>query len=118
GGLDTERWPEPRDGGPPLDWIVRALLDDPRGALAAPETVVTRTWDDRPARLRVALNTPANLDAVLPRAALAPAGRRRPGARSTALPAAPGVLPAPPRPRPAPQRLSYTALQAYARCGY
>jgi ATP-dependent exoDNAse (exonuclease V) beta subunit len=28
------------------------------------------------------------------------------------------VLPAPPRPRPAPQRLSYSSLQSYAKCGY
>ncbi|MGZ8649762.1 MAG: RecB family exonuclease, partial [Solirubrobacteraceae bacterium] len=35
------------------------------------------------------------------------------------LPDAPAVLPEPPaRPRPAPQRLSYSALGAYARCGY
>jgi ATP-dependent exoDNAse (exonuclease V) beta subunit len=118
GGLDTERWPDARPGGPPLDWIVRALVDDPVATFAAAETVAERRWDGRLARLRCALNAPATLGTVLPRTALAPAARPRPGARSTALPAAPGVLPAPPRPRPAPQRLSYTSLQAYARCGY
>ena len=30
GGIDCERWPEPRPGGPPIDWIARALTDDPR----------------------------------------------------------------------------------------
>ena len=28
GGTDTERWPEPRPGGPPIDWIARALAGD------------------------------------------------------------------------------------------
>jgi ATP-dependent helicase/nuclease subunit A len=120
GGVDAGRWPDPRPGGPPLDWIARALVDDPAGTLAAerPETIVSTTFAGRPARLRCALNAPATLDAVLPRAALAPTERPRPGAPSTALPAPPGVLPAPPRPRPAPQRVSYSSLQAYARCGY
>jgi ATP-dependent helicase/nuclease subunit A len=119
GGVDCERWPEPRPGGPPLDWIARALTDDPRAVFSMPETVVERRFDDRPARLRCALNSPATLDVVLPRTALAPAGRPRAGAPATALPDAPAVLPAPPaRPRPAPQRLSYSSLGAYARCGY
>jgi ATP-dependent helicase/nuclease subunit A len=40
-------------------------------------------------------------------------------APSTALPAAPiAVPPAPPRPRPTPQRISYSSLSDYARCGY
>jgi ATP-dependent helicase/nuclease subunit A len=119
GGVDCERWPEPRPGGPPLDWIARALTGDPRAVFSVPETVVERRFEDRPARLRCALNSPATLDAVLPRAALAPAGRPRAGASPTALPDAPAVLPAAPAwPRPAPQRLSYSSLGAYARCGY
>jgi ATP-dependent helicase/nuclease subunit A len=119
GGVDCERWPEPRPGGPPLDWIARALTDDPRSVFTVPETVVERRFDDRPARLRCALNAPATLDAVLPRSALTPAGRPRVGAPATALPDAPAVLPAAPAwPRPAPQRLSYSSLGAYARCGY
>jgi ATP-dependent exoDNAse (exonuclease V) beta subunit len=119
GGVDCDRWPEPRPGGPPLDWIARALTDDPRAVFSVPETVVERRFDDRPARLRCALNAPATLDVVLPRPALAPAGRARAGAPATALPDAPAVLPAAPaRPRPAPQRLSYSSLGAYARCGY
>jgi len=119
GGVDCERWPEPRPGGPPIDWIARALVDDPRSAFSVPETVVERRFEDRPARLRCMLNSPATLDVVLPRTALAPAGRPRAGAPTTALPAAPAVLPAAPAwPRPAPQRLSYSSLGAYARCGY
>jgi ATP-dependent helicase/nuclease subunit A len=115
GGVDRERWPEPRPGGPPIDWIARALVGDPAAVLIARELVLDRGWDDRPARLRCVLNTPE----VLPRAALAPAGRPRAGAPGTALPDPPKVLPAPAaRPRPAPQRLSFSSLARYARCGY
>jgi ATP-dependent exoDNAse (exonuclease V) beta subunit len=121
GGTDVERWPEPRPGGAPLDWIVRAIAGgDPHGLFErGTDHVLERTWDGRAARVRCALNAPATLGAVLPRAALAPDPGPRPGAATTALPKAPKVMPAPPmRARPAPQRLSYTALQAYARCGY
>jgi ATP-dependent exoDNAse (exonuclease V) beta subunit len=120
GGVDAGRWPDPRPGGPPLDWIARALVDDPASALTpeAPDIVVASAFAGRPARLRCAFNAPSTLDAVLPRAALAPTERPRPGAPSTALPAPPGVLPAPPRPRPAPQRVSYSSLQDYASCAY
>ena len=115
GGLDCERLPDPRPGGPPIDWIARALTGDVSAAVAAPETVIGRGG----ATLVCRLNAPATLDAVLPRAALTPAARARPGAPGTALPDAPTVLPDPPaRPRPAPQRLSYSSLGAYARCGY
>ena len=120
GGADTERWPEPRPGGAPLDWIVRAVAGEPRELFAAAtEHVLEREWEGRAGRVRCALSSPATLGEVLPRAALAPEGGPRPGAPATALPRAPKVMPAPPvRARPAPQRLSYTALQAYARCGY
>ncbi len=112
GGLDCERLPEPRPGGPPIDWIVRAMVGEPGAAVAGAETL-------RAAALLCRLNAPATLDVVLPRAALRPAGRTRVGAPGTALPDAPAVVPAPAaRPRPAPQRLSYSSLGAYARCGY
>ncbi|MGH2950047.1 MAG: 3'-5' exonuclease, partial [Solirubrobacteraceae bacterium] len=112
GGVDCERRPEPRPGGPPIDWIARALAGDV--AAAARDTVLEREWDGRPARVRCRLNSPAAIAEILPRA-----GRPRAGAPGTALPDAPSILPAPvARPRPAPQRLSYSALGAYARCGY
>jgi ATP-dependent helicase/nuclease subunit A len=113
GGVDCERWPEPRPGGPPIDWIARALTGGvPAAAVSAPETAL-----ERPARLLCRLNAPATVGAVLP--ALSPAGRVRAGAPGTALPDPPAVLPEPAaRPRPAPQRLSYSSLGAYARCGY
>ena len=120
GGTDVSRWPEPRFGGAPLDWIVRAIAGEPHELFAhATDHVLERSWDGRAARVRCALNTAATLGAVLPRQALRPEGVPRPGAPATALPKAPKVMPAPPvRARAAPQRLSYTALQAYARCGY
>jgi hypothetical protein len=72
--------------------------------------------------VRCALNAPATLGAVMPRSALAPEAAPRSGAATTALPKAPKVMPAPPvRARvggASSQRLSYTALRAYARCGY
>ncbi len=114
GGVDCERLPAPRPGGPPIDWILRALGGEVDG-VGGPEILVERDG----ARLLCRVNAPATLGTVLPHAALSPAGRPRAGAPGTALPDAPAVLPAPPaRPRPAPQRLSYSALGAYARCGY
>jgi ATP-dependent helicase/nuclease subunit A len=119
GGVDCERWPEPRPGGPPIDWIARALTGDPRAAVAVSDRTLERHWDGRRARLECRLNALDTLDEVLPRAALTPARRPRAGAPGTALPDAPFVLPAPPaRARPTPQRLSYSALGAYRRCGY
>ena len=110
GGVDCEKWPAPRPGGPPIDWIARALTGGrPAAAATAPEAVL--------GGLLCRLNSPATVGEVLP--ALSPAGRSRAGAPNTALPDPPGVLEAPvARPRPAPQRLSYSSLGAYARCGY
>ncbi len=120
GGADGERWPEPRPGGAPLDWIVRAIGGEPRALFAeGAERILERAWDGRVARVRCRLNAPATVGDVLAEAALAPDVRPRSGAPATALPKAPKVMPEPPlRPRPAQQRLSYSALQAYAKCGY
>ena len=35
GGIDTAKWPAPRPGGPPLDWLAPALLGDPAAVLLA-----------------------------------------------------------------------------------
>jgi ATP-dependent helicase/nuclease subunit A len=112
GGTDCEKWPAPRPGGAPIDWIVRALVGDPH---TLEWGIVERAWDGRPARVVTRLNVPA----TLPPEALAPAPRARSGAATTHLPKQAAVVPVPPaRPRPAPQRLSYSSLQDYARCGY
>src|SRR5829696_3420359 len=66
GGTDAGRWPEPRPGGAPLDWIVRAVAGEPRERFAhAGEQVLERSWDGRAARVRCALSSPAVLDEVL-----------------------------------------------------
>ena len=109
GGTDVTKWPAPRPGGPPIDWIARAV------AGAAPTTgELTRTWDGRSARVAVTISTPE----TLPASALTAKPRAR-AAATTALPAAPAfVPPEPPRGRPAPTRLSYSQLSAYGKCGY
>ncbi len=115
GGTDIAKWPEPRNGGPPIDWLARAVAGDvPAGAEPPAARVVERAWEGRPARVELVLNTPE----TLPAEALQTRAPAR-AAASTALPAVPAVVPSrAPRPRPAPQRLSYTQLSDYARCGY
>jgi ATP-dependent exoDNAse (exonuclease V) beta subunit len=109
GGTDTEKWPAPRPGGPPIDWIARAVAGETPG-----DAIVTREWDGRPARVTCRLNTAE----TLPKEALAPKPPAR-SAPSTALPAKPASVPrSPQRPRPAPQRLSYSQVSDYAKCGY
>jgi len=115
GSADPERRPAPRPGGAPLDWIAPALLGDAALDPSRPDRAIERAWDGRPARVRLRLSTPG----TLPAAALSPAPRPRAGAPGTALPAAAKIVPeAAARPRPTPQRLSYSALQQYARCPY
>jgi len=112
GTLDPERRPEPRPGGPPIDWILPAVIGDT--PLDRPQREVERTWDGRPARVRLLLSTPETIDPT----ALAPTPRPRASAPGTSLPAAPKVMPAHGPPRPAAPRLSYSALQQYAKCPY
>jgi ATP-dependent helicase/nuclease subunit A len=108
GTADPEKQPAPRPGGPPLDWILPALV----GVLGEGERVVHRSFDGRPARVLTRLVTPATIapDALT--------SRSRSGTPGTALPAEPKVVPAPSAGRPPPQRLSYTALGQYAKCPY
>jgi ATP-dependent exoDNAse (exonuclease V) beta subunit len=110
GGIDTARWPAPRPGGPPMDWLAPALLGDP-AAVLGPEPRVVRCGAGA---IDVRLVTAANL----PPEAAAPAPRERPAAPGTALPAEPKVIPVAGRPQPAQRRLSYSSLQDYARCPY
>ena len=121
GGIDCERLPDPRPGGPPIDWIARALTSATRrAAVAAPET-------RRPAHLGRPPGAPAlpperardarrRAAARRPRPGRAPArgraGHRAAGRARRSCPLRP------PARGPAPQRLSYSSLGAYARCGY
>jgi ATP-dependent exoDNAse (exonuclease V) beta subunit len=111
GGIDTEKWPAPRPGGPVLDWLAPALLGDPAAALVAGEETVAACGDGAVAVRLVTAES-------LPPAAAAPAPRERPAAPGTALPAPPAVVAHAGRPEQAAGRLSYSALQDYARCGY
>ena len=109
GGTDTAKWPQPRNGGPPIDWIVRAI----NPTLQLGQTV-ERAWDGRIARLHTRLITPE----TLPEDALASRPKTQHQA-PTALPSVPAkVTPEIARGRPAPQRLSYSQLSDYAKCGY
>jgi hypothetical protein len=137
GGVDPERPPAPRPGGAPIAWLLPALLDRPADVLADPRArepdglEVLRRWDGRPARMRVRVDA---VDGTLLsdlRPASADVGVTAPRDLATAAswPAAvaPAVGPreslAPPplvsaARRTTPVRLSYTALQDYARCPY
>lgn len=110
GGTDTAKWPAPRNGGPPIDWIVRAVTP----TLQLPQ-LLERTWDGRIARLAIRVNTPE----TLPDEALATKPKAQHQA-PTALPAVPASVTTPEivRGKPAPQRLSYSQLSDYAKCGY
>ncbi len=115
GGLDTEKWPAPRPGGPPMDWLAPALLGDPAALVdaARPEGEAVARCGQGGVVVRLVTA------ATLPPAAAAPAPRARSAASpGTALPAEPKVIPVPARPQPAQRRLSYSQLQDYARCGY
>ena len=102
GGTDVGRWPSPRPGGPPIDWIARAVVGLPevvfgraaeaasgaRGASAAAASgarrrgccrgaeLVLRDWDGRQARVVARLNAPETLGTVLHERALAAAAAR------------------------------------------
>ena len=76
GGTDAERWPEPRPGGAPLDWIVRAIAGEPRELLR----------DRRGARARAHLGRARRARAL--RAQLARHARAGAAARGAARPRA------------------------------
>ena len=48
GGTDTTKWPAPRNGGPPIDWIARAVVGP---TLPRATERRRRAWDGRPARV-------------------------------------------------------------------
>ncbi len=97
GGTDTTKWPAPRNGGPPIDWIVRALTP----SLQLPE-LLERTWDGRIARLRIRVNN--NRDAA------------RRGAREPPADPAPGADRAPGRSRQGHRRSSSAAAPRRSGC--
>ncbi|HEX3317963.1 MAG TPA: 3'-5' exonuclease, partial [Solirubrobacteraceae bacterium] len=109
GAADLEDWPDPLRG-PPVSWLAPAFA----GGLEPlrEEAIVTRDHAGRPVRVGITRVTPATLGDVGAEPASAP----------RALPA-PDLPPLPPVPASqatgaAATRLSYSALEDYARCGY
>jgi ATP-dependent helicase/nuclease subunit A len=114
GAVDSERWPEPRPLGAPIDWLHRALAPGMEGGGDGGIDTVPGAA----ARTRWTLLTPANVDDVLPPAARRPAaartasGQPAPAARAPTFEAVAAREPLPFG------RLSYSALEAYKRCAY
>ena len=77
GTADPEKPGQPRPGGPPIDWILPALI----GVAPQADRVVHGSFDGRPTRTLARLVTPATIapDALVERA--------RTGTPGTALPA-------------------------------
>jgi len=120
GATNTDSWPEPKPLGPPMEWIWRALAPSLAADAARSPTGESEQPGQEPvgARLRYTLCSPACVRAVLPAWARAPVpvsvgtGANGDRHRSPAPPPAP-----PPRaPTLALRRLSYSALESYARC--
>jgi ATP-dependent helicase/nuclease subunit A len=112
GAPDTEKWPEARTLGPPIDWAWRALAPGARDALMEGGGPVAEVDG-----VRCVLCTPGSLGEVLPPELRVPAALeeahagRAVGEPPELPPVAAGVaLPV--------ARLSYSALEAYRRCGY
>ena len=106
GGIDTAKWPAPRGGAPPIDWLAPALLG---GTGPVPADAAVPCGEGAVAVRLLAAE--AGVPAPTPR-------ERRGTSPGTALPAEPKVIPVPARPAPAQRRLSYSSLTDYARCGY
>lgn len=135
GGTDVAKLPPARPGGPPLNWILPALIDAPATVLAAAEArsaegiETTRQWNRRPARVRVTVAAAEDRMSATLGVAAAAASIEAPAKAGPPSDDGPGlaVPEASPPAAPAvewaaastpPTRLSYTALQAYTRCPY
>jgi ATP-dependent exoDNAse (exonuclease V) beta subunit len=117
GAADTEKWPEPKRLGAPMDWIWRALAPDLPQLGAAGESV-RLTADGREVRVRCVVCVPPDVELTLPRESWAPSvaaatnGSDPAGVQSPLL-AAVESAGAPPL-----GRLSYSSLENYRRCSY
>ena len=132
GALDVAKWREGRQCREPLGWLATAFEAELRLRLSSDGPRL------RTALVDASLNAPETIGTVLREEALAPElPARRAGEEDGEAPASPrgGVGPgptpavsaesagAPPPPAPAAaapavDQLSYSALEAYARCGY
>ena len=118
GAIDRERWGK-GNAREPLGWIAEALVPEIRSVLTvdSPEHVFERIEGPWSARVAARLSAAPSADRTLPDADRHPPPGSPPpdGEESRAAPSAP-VLPEPVR-SPI-DRLSYSALEDYARCGY
>lgn len=116
-----DQWPEAKPGCSPLSWIGPAVVPGIAERLSAESPVLVDhdrlSWEDRPAPVRCLLNVPETIGTVLAPGSLAPVPAAASEVGAAALPPAPEPVPAPPR-AAAVQRLSYSAFEDYARCGY
>jgi ATP-dependent helicase/nuclease subunit A len=109
GATDTEKWPAAKPLGKPLEWLWRALVPD------------LGDGGQGDGRVRTVVCSPDTLDEVLPAGDRAPAADLDGGGGAgsvdgTASPPAFARVQAPVSLPLA--RLSYSALEQYARCGY
>jgi ATP-dependent exoDNAse (exonuclease V) beta subunit len=110
GATDTEKWPEEKTLGPPIDWAWRAVAPGAPG-------VLERGPEGETDGVRVVLCTPGTAGVVLPPSDRAP--QALDAAHSGPPPGEPPEFPEVGAPVALPvARLSYSALEAYARCGY
>jgi ATP-dependent exoDNAse (exonuclease V) beta subunit len=116
GGISVEQWPVDHKTPCPLAWLGPAL-DPDVAALDAetPERDVVVRHGTGSATVRVRLNAPSTVGAVLRVPAGAATGDLLP---ATAGPAAAPPLPAAPPPAPIVRTLSYTGLHQYEECAY
>ncbi|MDQ6749295.1 MAG: UvrD-helicase domain-containing protein [Actinomycetota bacterium] len=116
-----DQWPEPKPGCSPLSWIAPALVPDIQARLSTESPVIVDhdrlSWEGRPAPVRCLLNVPETIGTVLAAESLAPVPAPELKAGASDLPPAPELPPPPPRDALVP-RLSYSALEDYAHCGY
>jgi ATP-dependent helicase/nuclease subunit A len=118
GATDMEKWPEPGPLGIPMRWAWRAFasgLDGTSGARGESRL----SWDGRETRVAWTRLTPDTADELLPGDLRAPSPAPPDAIEAAGEPPphlhAAAAEPAPPLPV---ARLSYSALQEYARCGY
>ncbi|HYM67795.1 MAG TPA: 3'-5' exonuclease, partial [Patescibacteria group bacterium] len=133
GSLDFERWPEPRDSGPPIAWLAPALaggLPSPLNAVDPPVCDLALGDGEGTATVRCLLSSPASVGTILdlrpvgaapaqlafwPDPDVVPAGEGEPAGN--------GAADSRPRAQPARETdritaLSYTSLSELERCGY
>ena len=115
GATDLEQLPEPGDLDEPMRWLRATLAPDLPGTGARSEASIA--YGSRTVRVRTAALSPATLDELLPPADRDPTAPEPEPLALDALDAP--ALAAPPLPGAQPvSRISYTALQHYAACGY